>query len=44
MNRDDNLTIGVCYRSPAAYDKESTAVYKVIENTLQGNVVIMRVF
>ena len=41
MNRNDNITIGVCYRSQAASDEELNELYKVIESASQGNVSIM---
>ena len=41
MNRNDNITIGVCYESQAASDEELNELYKAIESASQGNVLIM---
>ena len=44
MNRNDNITIGVCYKSQAASDEELNELHKVIERASQGNVIIMSDF
>ena len=41
MNRNDDITIGVYYKSQAASDEELNELYKVIESASQGNVSIV---
>ena len=41
MNRNESVTVGVCYRSQAASDNEVNELYKVIEGASWGSVLIM---
>ena len=40
MNRNESVTVGVCYRSQAASDNELNELYKVIESASQGSVIM----
>jgi endonuclease/exonuclease/phosphatase family metal-dependent hydrolase len=41
VNRNDSITIGVCYKSQAASDEELNELYKVIKSASQANVLMM---